>query len=240
MALKLEVGSLEGIAADLAKEYKKVEVEGKTLYRLDLDGYEDPGALKRAKEHEKESRKLAETKVKELTKAVETAQEELDGIRRGAIPKGDVEKLETSWKEKLAKKETELGGQLESAQKSLKRMLVDNVAQTLATKISTAPELLLPHIRTRLTTDVADGEFITRVLDKDGKPSAMTIDELQKELISNKAFAPIMVGSKATGSGASGSSNGGSSAGNGNSNLSKASPKDLVAHIQAAKAANRS
>ena len=42
------------------------------------------------------------------------------------------------------------------------------------------------------------------VIGQDGKPSALTIDELKAEFTSNPAFAPVIAGSKATGGGASG------------------------------------
>lgn len=238
MALKMFLESLEGVSADVAKEYKKTEKDGKTVYSLDLEGYEDPGALKRAKDHEKEARKTAEAKLKELSSTMDTLQEELDNMRRGAIPKGDVAKLEESWKSKLDKREGELKGQLETTKKALQKLLVDNVAQEIATKLSTAPSVMLPHVRSRLTVEEVEGEFKTRILDKDGKPSAMSIDDLQKEFTSNKDFAPILVGSRASGSRASGGQGGSSASSQSNSNdLGKASAKDLVAHIQAKKQA---
>ncbi len=237
MAVKMTLASLDGVPADVAKEYKKVEQEGKTVFLLDLDGYEDPAALKRAKDHEKEARKTAEKQAKDLATEKEKLQEEIDEMRRGNLPKADVDKLEASWKTKLAAKEAELTGKLTSAQKSLQKHLVDNVATTLAAKISSAPAVILPHIRSRLAAEEVNGDFVTRVLDKDGKPSAMSIEELQKEFTENKDFAAILVGSRASGSGGSGSGagSGGSGGSSGTKNLATASAKDLAAHIAAKK-----
>ena len=112
-------------------------------------------------------------------------------------------------------------------------MLVDNVAQSMASKISKAPELILPHIKARLKAEFNEGKAVTRVLDKDGNPSAFGIEDLQKEMVANPAFAPIIIGSKASNSGAE-NSHGGSGA-PGKLDYAKASPKEIAAHIKASK-----
>lgn len=214
MALRAQLESLEGLPEPVAKEYKKVEQDGKVLFLLDvdIDNLDSVGALKRAKDHEKKERQTVESRFKEASTKIETLQDELDNIRRGAIPKGDVEKLEGSWKDKLAKREAELIGERDAAIGTLQRLLVDNVAQAVATKVSTAPDLLLPHVKARLVAEKTSDGYVTRVLDKEGKPSAMSIEELQKELSGDKRFAAIIVGSKASGGGASGGNDGGSGA----------------------------
>jgi len=234
MALKAILDSIEGIPEPIAKEYVKGE-DGK--FTLAVEGAEDVGALKRAKDHEKAARQTAEKTLKELQTLHEKSQEEIDEMRRGAIPKGDVEKLEGSWRTKLEKKEAELNAQVAARDVTLKSLLVDNIAQTIAAKISNSPDLILPHIQRRLTTELDNGKFITRVLDHEGKPSALTIEELQKELTLDKRFAPIIIGSKASGGGASGGS--GSGSGAPNVDLSKpfdwgkATPKEIAARIKA-------
>ena len=60
--------------------------------------------------------------------------------------------------------------------------------------------------------EIRDGVPVTVVLGQDGKPSALTIDDLKSELTANQAFAPIIAASKAAGGGASGSGNGGGAA----------------------------
>src|SRR5574340_286760 len=216
MAIKAFRSSLEGLSDDMSKEYKEIEVDGKKSYVLDIEGGyltdEPVDALKRARDYEKRDASAAKGKVKDLTIQLEKASEELDQMRRGAIPKGDVDKLEGSWKEKLARREAELTGELTAARTSLQKLLVDNVAQGIVTKISNAPDLLLPHVQKRLTTELTSDGYITRVLDREGKPSAMSIEELQKDLISDKRFSAIIITSKATGGGASGGDNPGSGA----------------------------
>lgn len=233
MALKAILESLDGLSDAVKSEYKKGE-DGK--YHLDVEGFDDHpsvGALKRAKDYEKSERQKAAKQVSDLQAQLEALTEERDDILKGAIPKGDVEKLENSYKEKLTKREKELSDQINGLTGNLQTMLVDNVAHGLASKISKAPELILPHIKARLKAEYSEGKAVTRVLDKDGNPSAFSIDDLQKELVANPAFAPIIIGSKASGSGAEGG-HGGSGA-PGKLDYAKASPKEIAAHLKAQK-----
>jgi len=85
----------------------------------------------------------------------------------------------------------------------LQRMTVGAEAQKLAAEIALpgSAEALLPHIENRLSVDVKDGQPIVRVLGADGKPSALSLKDLKAEIEGNAAFAPLLVGSKASGSG---------------------------------------
>lgn len=208
MALKAKLDTLEGVPADVAKEYKEVVDGDKKFYTLDVEGAflydEDPGALKRAKDHEKKGRQDAEKKAKDHEGRIEALQNEIDEMRRGNIPKGDVEKLEKSWKDKLEGATSKFQAELTSRDRTIQYHLVDNIATRMANEISAAPDLILPHIKNRLSAELQEGQFVTRVLDKDGKPSALSIEELQKEISQDKRFSLIIKGSGASGGGASG------------------------------------
>ena len=230
MALKAILESLDGLPDPIKSEYKKGD-DGK--YHLDVEGGEDTGALKRAKDYEKSARQKVEKELTDTKAELEALTEERDNILKGALPKGDVEKLETSWKQKYEKREKELTDQLGSLNGSLQTLLVDNVAQGLASKISKSPELLLPHIKGRLKTELVDGKPVTRVLDKEGNVSALSINELEAEMVANPSYAPIIIGSKASGGGANGGQ-GGSGAPS-KIDFTKASPKEIAAHIKATK-----
>src|SRR5574340_1027541 len=178
MALQAMVEKLDGLPVDVQKEYKESEHEGKKVFVLDIEGAEDTGALKRAKDYETAGRQEAEKKLKDETGRVDQLQNEIDEMRRGNIPKGDVEKLEKSWKDKMAAKEAELIADRDSALGTVRTLLVDNVATAMAAKLAgDHSDLILPHIKNRLTTEKTSTGYITRVLDKDGKPSASSIEE---------------------------------------------------------------
>lgn len=197
----------KALGEDFQKEYKSNNEGG---FTLTVVGGEDTGALKRAKDHEKEARKKAEASLAEVKKKLETKEDEIIDIRKGVISKDDADALERSYQEKFTNREAELQAELDKSNASLKKVFVDNVANKLASEVSTVPALMSNEIRQRLTTESVDGKTITRVLDSEGKPTALTVEDLKKEILANQAYAPILIGSKASGSGAAGAgSNGG-------------------------------
>ena len=227
--LKLEIDSLDSIDEGLKGLYS--EQDGK--YRLNVDGIEDTGALKRAKEHEKEARKKAETQARELAdqlKALQDAQSrnQEDGHRKA----GDIEALDKSWQEKLAKREKELSEQLSQRDSVVNKLLVDSVAIRMASELAVdgAAEVLMPHIKSRLAAELRDGEPVTVVKDKDGKLSALSIDELREEFVNNGAFASVIRGSKASGTG-SANANGGGAASVGGKKPAEMTPAEKAEYI---------
>lgn len=234
MALKKKLTKAEH--EKLSEHLKAEYIEDGDGFRLDVDGEEDTGALKRAKDREAQLRREAETKLRE-------AQEQLEALGTDdARKKGDIATLEKSWQKKLDDQKAEYDGKLSKLTGHTTKSLVDNVALSIATKISNAPALILPHIRGRLQADFEGDEPKTRVLDKDGKPSAMTIDELSAEFVANKDFSAIITASKASGGAGKSSQNGGGApnnpgnSGNQTADLSKMSPQALAAHLKEAKA----
>lgn len=207
MALKAVLQNLDGVPESLRGEYK--EQDGK--FYLDIDGIDDHhgvGALKRAKDYEKENARKAKEKADQIQADLDKANSDLEDLRKNGIPKGDVDRLEQSYKDKYAKDEKVLKDRIDGLTTSLEKHLLDSQAVKLATELAAKPEyveLLLPHIRNRMKLEAGEGdEHVLRVLDKDGKPSALNMDDLKKELLGHKAFAAILTGSKAAGGGANG------------------------------------
>lgn len=233
MALKKKLTKEEH--AKLSDALKAEYIEDGDGFRLDVDGDEDTGALKRAKDREAQLRKDAEKEAKELRERLESI--EGDDARK----KGDIATLEKSWQSKLEKQREEYEAKVSKLTSHTTKTLVDNVASQLAHKISNAPAIIMPHIKSRLIADFEGDTPVTRVLDKDGKPSALTIDELANEFVANKDFSAIITASKASGGAARPSQNGGGAPKfNGQSDkpadLSKMNPAELAAHLKEAKA----
>lgn len=215
MAVKAILDSLDGLPDALKGEYE--QGEGGKFY-LKVDGFEDGcahpavGALVRAKKREADARAKAETAAKEAREKLEAKETEMEQRLEGALPKSDVEALRKSYSDKAAARETELTGQITVRDNALKSVLVDSVALGLATRLAmegSAP-VLLPHILPRLSVEIgSDGKAVTRVLDKEGKPSAATLADLEKEIVGTAMFAGVLIGSKATGGGAKGGNGGG-------------------------------
>lgn len=206
MALKhkIDEAAFKKLDKVIQAEYKKGEEDGE--YVLDVEGGEDTGALKRAKEHEVEKRKEAQKKLTELQAKLDETNSELETLRTDRAKGGDkVAETEKAWKEKLTKREAELTKQIEATQKALQTQMVDNVALTLSTELAgDNAELLLPHITKRLTAEIKDGKAVTRILGPDGEVSALTVDELKKEVLSSGKFSAVIVASKGSGSGGAG------------------------------------
>lgn len=208
MALKSVLTSLDGLSDDVKKEY--TEKDGK--FYLDLEGLDDHpgvGALKRAKDHEKGLRQKAEEKQREVEDKVTQLEGTIEELRTGAIPKGDVDALKKSYDDKAQKQQKEFDDKYGKLNGQIEKVMLDSKALEMATEISTAPALLIPHIRSRLKLEDVDGELAVQVVDIAGKPSAASLDDLKKEMLQNKTFAPILIGSKASGGGANGGSGGG-------------------------------
>lgn len=209
MALKAELESISELPEPVAQAYKEVERGGKKVFVLDIEGElpeEVTGPLKRARDHEKSARQKAEAAAKEKADALQKLQDEIDAIRSGAIPKSDFESLKKSLEERTQKQVAELSGKLSAKDAAIHRYLVGNTARDLAAKLAgDNAAVLLPHIERRLAVTEENGEPVTAVLGPDGKPSVMTMEELEKEFRGNRLFAPVIIGSKATGAGASGS-----------------------------------
>lgn len=229
MALKFQVDSLDGLDEGVATLYEKKGDK----FQLKVEGIpqgEDVAGLKAKVEELLAEKKEAARKAKEAEEAAKAAAEE------AARKNGDVAALEKSWQEKLAKREQELLQQVEGLSGNINAMLVDNVAVKLASELAVpgSADLLIPHIKSRLAAEQREGKFVTVIRDKDGKPSASTIDDLKTEFASNPAFAPVIVGSKASGGGAGGGNGGGAANQKGNMGGSK---EERIAAINARLAA---
>ena len=204
---KYQLDSLDGLDEGARAFYE--EKDGK--FQLKVEGIpqgEDVSGLK-AKIDELLSEK--KTEAEKRKQAEENARKTAEEAAR---KNGDVEALENSWREKLTKREQELLSERESLASQIKELTVGRAATDLAAELAVqgSAKALLPHLQARLSMDIRDGKPTVVVLDANGKPSAATLEELKAEFVNDPAFAPLIVGSKASGSGASGAKPGGGAA----------------------------
>lgn len=246
MALKMKVGQsvYDAMPADVKKEYKQ---EGSDFV-LDLEGYEDPEALKRARDHEKQAAADAKRDLA-AAKAAQTAAERkaADLEASGKSVDDAVKAKDTEWQAKydkdIGEKDTALNGlrtaTIEGHRKS--------IADTLANKISTSPGLLSPRLMERIEVEIdpATNTPKSYILDAAGKRTAGTVDDLEKEVLKVKEYAPILRGTKASGGGGAPPVPGGGSAprqtqtppGTPPNNLATMPPDQLAAMIREQKEA---
>ena len=217
--------------ANLPDHLKSEYIEDGDGFRLDIDGDDDNGALKRAKDREVQLRRDAEARLKD-------AQDQLDALGSDdARKKGDIQTLEKSWQKKIDDQRAGYEDRLGKLTAHTKTQLVDSVAMQIASKISSAPAIMLPHIKARLAADFDGDSPVTRVLGSDGSLSSMSIDALSAEFVANKDFSAIILASKATGGAGSTSRSPAGSAPDSVKplNLAIMSPKELSDHIAASK-----
>lgn len=219
MGLKFKLDSLDGLDDATKALY---EQKG-DKFVLKVDGVEEGDVVGLKNKVETLLGETADLKkrLKEKDDGEKVAQ---DAARRAAedsaAKKGDIEALRKSADERVAAAIADTEGkykpQVDKYQASLRRSKVDNVAHEVAMRIGLkgSESLLIPHIKNRLDVEERDGDFVTVIRDSKGQASALTIADLEKEFVSNAAFAPVIVGSKGSGSGASGDSGkGGGAAG---------------------------
>lgn len=177
LRFKLTKAQYDKLSDELKNEYIAGDNDGEYVLDVsDLPQGEDVGPVKRALEAERNAHKATKTKLGEV-------QAQLD-----AAP--DVEALKA-----------EHGKEVGKYKSFTEKTLIDNAALALATKISTSPALLLPHIKARLVADVTGDEPVTKVLGADGKPSDLTIDKLGEEFVANADFKTIIKASNGSGGG---------------------------------------
>lgn len=193
--------------SDGAKEFY-VKGTGKDAenYVLDVEPDDDVSALKTAKDRETQAAKELRAALKTKEKEAKELSDKLAEIEdTGNKTAGNVAAVEESYKKKLLKKDEEHTATISKRDSFIKQTLVDNVALAIATKISDAPELLVPVLVKRIAADLDGDAPKTVFLDKEGKPSpALTREDIEKEFVANPAYARIIIGSKASGSGGAG------------------------------------
>ena len=166
-------------------EYNRIKAEHETL-AADLEKFKTKHAEaeKHRKEQEEAARKAAE-----------------ETLRKS----GDIEALEKSWQEKLNGATAERETQIKTYESMIQDLTVGSEASRIASEIALegSADVLMPHIRSRLSMELRDGKPVVKVM-VNGKPSALSLDELKAEFVNNKAFAPIIKGSSASGAGGAG------------------------------------
>ena len=218
MALQFTVDKLDTLTEAVRPLYKQ---DG-DKFRLDLDGYEDPTGLKSALDKERTAARdaVAQAKAwKQLGKTPEEIQALVDAqaqAERDKLTKaGEWDKLKLQMTEQhqaeLAKRDDSnkaMRGQLE-------KHLVDAAAATALAAAEGSPELLLPHVKSKVKVIEESGEFAVRIVDAKGDPRVNTKGEflsmadLVGEMRQNPVYAPGFKAPNASGGGARPSAGGG-------------------------------
>lgn len=204
MTLKYQLDSLEGLEPAVAAMYE--EKDGKFVLKVEgIPQPEDTTGLRNKVEELLREKKDEKSRREQAEEAARIAAEE------AARKNGDTEALDRSWNEKYSKALGEKDQTLTALQAQVHALTVGATAARLAGELAVqgSSAILQRLIEPRLSMDMRDGKPVVVVLDNEGRPTALTPDELKNEIISDAALAPLVAGSKATGGGAAGSKGGG-------------------------------
>lgn len=224
MAVLFTVDTLDKIPEALRSEYSPVDsADPSKGFKLNVEGLpasEDVGPLKRALDREKEEKRLALEKATKAGQDVTQIQADADARIRALT-----ESIENLTKENV---------------KTTKRATLESTVSAFVSKLSAEHgELLSPFVAKRIRVDVEDGVTTVRVLNKDGKLSTATLDDLEAEFRADKTFAPVITASRASGSGArrENNSTGGAGGSGEQVNLNSLTPKQLAERVRNARQA---
>ena len=209
MSLKLILDTLEGVEESLKPFY--TEADGK--YRLDVEGYQDPGPLLRAKQHERDAHNATKAQLAETQERINELEDSLEEAKRAVPKRGQedaVEQQRASYEAKITKLREDHQKQVEDLNRHLEKTYKDDMAMKIAAELSDTPDLLAPFIEKRLQFELGASGPETRVLDPEGKLSANSVEELAAEFKTNAKFAALIRGSGANGGGTNNGSKGAS------------------------------
>lgn len=187
MRFKISKADYDKLSAEFQAEYTLKGDEA----TLDLDGGPDVKAGEKLT-GERDRRRAAEKRATEAeARIVELEEAGTDVIAAKAEGKKAVDKANAE-RDAATKKYTDY------ASKTLKNGVAREIAGKLAPK---GANVLLPHIEARVTVDMSGDEPKTVFLDKDGKASTLTAEDIAKEFRDNKEFSSIIAVSSASGGG---------------------------------------
>ena len=180
-------------------EYDALPEALKGMFKVDGDGY-SPNIITQADLDEQVSGlKAKNSELLERVKSNQQATKDAEDARKAveeaeARKAGDIAALDKSWQAKVDELTAAHKAELDGATNFVHQTLVEAKSMELATKLAgkSAP-LLMPMITKRLQAEKGENGYSTRILGVDGKPSALTIDELEKEFRGNEAYASVII-----------------------------------------------
>lgn len=146
---------------------------------------------------------LVDEKKAETVKAKEAQDKAVSEATAKALKDRDFDAMNTSWQEKFDALATEKAAGEEKNATAINKLTSGAAVSKLAAEMALkgTESNFEKLIKDRIGVEMRDGDAITVVLDKDGKPSAATLDDFKKELSGDASFKPFLAGSKGSGGG---------------------------------------
>lgn len=212
--------------AFLADPIKGFYVKDGDGYKLDVDGLptgdEAFEELRlRAEKAQKQSDENHRALLRERDE-LKTTKAELDGLKKGIgdppkpgddPPKDppanpDVAKLSQQMREQLEEQDKANKAELARRDKLLCEQQLDLHADRIAGQFGDSAAVLRAGIRNRLTAEFGENGVNVTVLDAEGRPSTMSVDDYGSSLLTDPQYKGLVPKTKASGGGAAGSGTG--------------------------------
>jgi hypothetical protein len=219
MALKQKIKAADFAALPaLLKEHYASTADADGNHVLDLEGGDDVSVLKRTIEYVKNEKAQLKAKLDaETTKRLEI--ESALESEKADKSKGDerIAKIENGWKEKMTNREKELIAQRESVEKALQTQMVESVVSGLAGELALGnpanAKILSQLLSRNFKAEIVDGKARTVVLDDDGQPTVLNVQEFKKKVVDSGEFKSLITANNSSGGGAAGAVKGGGATG---------------------------
>lgn len=228
--MKITKTQYEELPAWAKKNFKAVEGDDNHFD----NGEEDAGGLKTALEKEKaEKVKVAQERDAAKKEAADAQKAKDDAAAKKAAESGDFSKIEESYKTQLA----ESAKKVADAEARADRLALETHTESVIGQLLpsfTSAKAGRAVLASMMKTELVDGKPVTRFLDGKGQPTALDVEGFRKNLLADSDLKGILVASKGSGGGSTNSNGGGGSTSTTEKfDAAKATPKDLVAHLEA-------
>jgi hypothetical protein len=206
MLYQITKEAFEALSDETKKEYT---LDGDSaVLKIEGEGAPTAEALAKAEGKlriEREHRKNAETARDTAESRSEKLREDLDK----ASGKEEIARIKEEHQTELEKIRADREAEKAEAKEKANAALRKETAESFANDNFTIPNLMVGPFADRLSVEEVDGQPVVRVLDKDGKASALSLNELKQEFLENKDFSSIIKTKAGSGGGANPSGGGG-------------------------------
>lgn len=241
--LKVKIKNLSDVDESLQEHYKQgsdgqyyLEASGDNGAKFeDVSGYEGKlGHIKNEQTALKEKNSLMQKTIDGFEKDKDTA---IEAAKKEQIKKAklenDVDTLTRGHEDSLSELSNSHKKELSAINSQLRKSTVGAEATRIAAEITLPDQvsIMTAIIARGLTMKTEDGNVSTIVVDSLGVPTGQSLDDYKKSFVTDAQYAPLLTGSKATGSGASGTGNRSGASGN-STNRSKMSFQDKNAYLK--------
>lgn len=210
MQYQISKEAFEKLPEDLQKEYT---LSGdKATLKLEGEGAPTHEAVQSAEDKrrlEEKHRKAAEKARDEAEAAAEKLREDLGK----ASGKEEIDRIKSEHQAELERIRGEREAEQKAAKEARHGSLKKETAEKFANENFTIPDLMVDQFSKRLSVEEVNGEPVVRVLDIEGKATALSLTELQQEFLDNEAYSTIIKANAGGGGGATPGGGGGATHG---------------------------